>query len=144
MNPRAPQIYCAREIVARDTAPRWEPTLLADPPDRGHGRIVARGTCSHDSALCELQELFLERYAWCPHLACNLGVFDACPESIRTYEQDIVRLERAATSKRHVRNDRIATQATLHEVAHGMRLRLIGSDESLAQQKLDVTMVPAS
>src|SRR5256885_11151646 len=61
------------------------------------------------------------------------------PQPVAARQQHVVRLERAAPRQRHVRQDRIPAEATLDEVAHRVRLRLLGADEPLAQRSEEHT-----
>ena len=50
-------------------------------------------------------------------------------------------LERVPAAQRHVRQERIAAEAALDEVAHRMIQRLLRGDQALAQQQLDVAVI---
>src|SRR5579863_5462314 len=117
--------------------------LIAQPAQRRRGGVIAAVAGALDRALPELQELRAQR-AGGAHLGDDLLILEGTPEAIRAHEQHVVRLNRPPPRQGHLRQDRVPAEAALDEVAHGVLVRLLGVDEALAQQQLDVTVVAAA
>jgi len=80
-------------------------------------------------------------HSWSAELARKLSIAYSGPHSISAYEQHVVWLEGPALGQRHIRKNRVASEATFHKVAHGVHLRLVGSDQTFAQQKLNMAVI---
>ena len=74
----------------------------------------------------------------------DFGIAQTPPHPIGADKQHIVPLQHPSLRDGHVRQDRIAPQAALHVIAHGVIVRLIGRNQTFAQQQFDVAMVASA
>src|SRR6202047_3243704 len=98
-------------------------SLIPEPAQRGRGSVVTAAAGALHGARAELKQLRAQLPGR-TDLGCDLGVGEQVPQSVGARPQTVVRLQRAATRQRHVRQDRIPAEATLDEVAHRMVVRL--------------------
>src|SRR6188474_134380 len=74
--------------------------------------------------------------------ARDLQVREPGPESVGAEQQDVTRLQRAATGETHLRKDGIPADATFDVVAHRVRRRLRLGDTASTQQQLYMAVIP--
>src|SRR5579863_9433088 len=116
---------------------------VSQPAQRRGGGVVAAGAAALHRALAERLE-FAGELTRAAELIGDVTVLERPPQAVGADQQYVLRAQRAAAAERHVRQDGIAAQAALDEIAHGMIVGLLGIDHALAQQQLHVAVIAAA
>jgi hypothetical protein len=94
-----------------------------------------------DRKLAQRQERLAQRRCGGFEAACDFSVVERAPKPVRADEKYVAGLNRLAPRDRHVRQNRIAAETGLDEIAHRMHLHLLDGDEPLAQQEFHMTVI---